>query len=54
MAEGGIEVVEDDRQVEFPNELSFTMTAESSEDIVEIQLLYRIAGSGVWSYAYAE
>ena len=54
MAEGGIEVVEDDRQVEFPNELSFTMTAESSEDIVEIQLLYRIAGSGVWSYAYAD
>ena len=51
---GGIEVVEDDRQVDFPTELSFTMTVESIEDIVEIQLLYRIAGSDIWSYAYAD
>ena len=54
MAGGGIEVIEDDHQVEFPSELSFTMTAESNEEIVEIQLLYRIAGSQVWSYAYAD
>lgn len=51
---GGIEVVEDDRQLDFPSEFSFTMTAESTEDIVEVQLLYRTAGSPVWSYAYAE
>ena len=51
---GGIEVVEDDRQVDFPRELSFTMTAQSSEDIVEVRLLYRIAGNQVWSYAYAD
>ena len=51
---GGIEVVEDDRQVDFPGELNFTMTAESAEDIVEVQLLYRTAGSPVWSYAYAD
>ena len=51
---GGIEVVEDDRQVDFPTELSFTMTVESIEDIVEIQLLYRIVGSEVWSYTYAD
>lgn len=51
---GGIEVVEDDRQVDFPSEFSFTMTAESTEDIVEVQLLYRTVGSDVWSYAYAE
>lgn len=51
---GGIEVVKDDRQVDFPTELSFTMTAESNEDIVEVQLLYRTAGSEIWSYAYAD
>ena len=51
---GGIEVVEDDRQVDFPGELNFTMTAESVEDIVEVQLLYRTAGSPIWSYAYAD
>lgn len=51
---GGIEVVEDDRRADFPTELSFTMTAESVEDIVEVQLLYRTAGSQVWSYAYAD
>ena len=51
---GGIEVVEDDHHVDFPTELSFTITAESVEDIVEVRLLYRTAGSQVWSYAYAD
>jgi len=51
---GGIEVVEDDRQVDFPTGLNFTMTVESIEDIVEIQLLYRTVGSEVWSYTYAD
>lgn len=51
---GGIEVVRDERKVDFPTGLNFTITAESVEDIVEVQLLYRTAGSQVWSYAYAD
>ena len=49
---GGIEVIEDSREVDFPGGLTFTLAARGDEDIVEVQLLYRIAGSDVWSYAY--
>ena len=49
---GGIQVVEEHREVKFPDDLSFTLTAEADQDIVEVQLLYRTVGSDVWSYAY--
>ncbi len=52
-AGGGIEVIRDERKVDFPTGLNFTITAESDDDIVEVQLLYRTANSQVWSYAYA-
>ena len=51
--DGGIQVLEEHREVEFPDDLSFTMTAEADQDIVEVQLLFRTVGSDVWSYAYA-
>ena len=51
---GGIEVLEDSREVDFPGGLSFTLTAQGDADIVEVQLLYRTVGSDVWSYAYAD
>ena len=51
--DGGIQVVEEHQEVEFPDGLRFTMTAESDQDIVEVQLLFRTVGSDVWSYAYA-
>ena len=53
-ASGGIQVVEEHREVAFPEDLSFTLTAEGDQDIVEVQLLYRIVGNDVWSYAYAD
>ena len=51
---GGIKVLEDSREVEFPDGFSFTLAAQGDEDIVEVQLLYRIVGSDVWSYAYPD
>jgi len=48
----GIEVVEDRSTVDFPDTLSFTLTAQGSQEIVEVQLLFRASGSDVWSYAY--
>ena len=51
--DGGIQVLEEHREVEFPDDLSFTMTAEADQDIVEVRLLFRTVGSDVWSYAYA-
>ena len=52
--DGGIHVVEEQRDVEFPGDLSFTLTAEGDQDIVEVQLLFRTVGSDVWSYSYAQ
>ena len=51
---GGIEVLEDSREVDFPGGLSFTLAAQGDSDIVEVQLLYRTVGSDAWSYAYAD
>lgn len=51
---GGIKVLEDSWEVDFPGGLSFTLVAEGNADIVEVQLLYRIVGSAMWSYAYPE
>ncbi len=51
---GGVTVVEDRGEVDFPTELSFTLTAEGDQNIVEVQLLYRAAGSETWSYAYPD
>lgn len=52
-ASGGIEVLEDSRKVDFPDGLSFSLTAQGDADIVEVQLLYRTVGSDVWFYTYA-
>jgi hypothetical protein len=51
---GGIEVLEDGQEVDFPGGLSFTLAAQGDADIVEVRLLYRIVGSDVWSYAYPD
>lgn len=52
--DGGIRVIDDDRVVEFPGDLNFTLTAESDNEIVEVRLFYRTAGSDFWSYSYAD
>ena len=51
---GGIEVLKDSRETDFPGDLNFTLTAQGDVEIVEVQLLYRIGGSNIWSYAYAD
>ena len=51
---GGIEVLEDSREADFPGGLNFTLTAQGDVEIVEVQLLYRPVGSDIWSYAYAD
>ena len=47
-----IRVVSDTWDVDFPNHVTFNLTAEAPREIVEVRLRYRLAGSGVWSYAY--
>ena len=53
-ADGSIEVLSESGSVEFPNGLSFSLTAQGSADIVEIRFLHRLRGSSVWSYAYPD
>ncbi len=53
-ADGGIEVLSESRSVEFPNGLSFSLTAKGGSDIVEVRFLHRLLGSNVWSYAYPD
>jgi hypothetical protein len=47
-----IRIVSDTWDVDFPSHVAFNLTAEAPRDIVEIRLRYRLAGGGVWSYAY--
>ena len=53
-AGSGIEVLSESRRVEFPNGLSFSLTAQGDADIVEIRFLHRLLGNHTWSYAYPE
>ena len=53
-ADGSIEVLSESRSVKFPNDLSFSLTAQGNADIVEIRFLHRLLGSSVWSYAYPD
>jgi hypothetical protein len=38
----------------FPNDLTISITAESGNEIVEVQAHYRPQGSRVWAYGYAD
>ena len=53
-AAGGIHVVDSDVVVTFPGEVDLTLTAEGDEEIVEVRVFYRPAGSNIWAYAYAD
>ncbi len=52
--DGGVEVLEDRLEADFPDDLSFTLAARADVEIIEVQLLYRTVGSDIWSYAYAD
>lgn len=53
-AAGGIHIVESDVVVTFPGEVNLTLTAEGEEEIVEVRVFYRPAGSNIWAYSYAD
>ncbi len=53
-AGGAIQVLEMRQQVNFPNGVGLTLTAESDADIVEVRVFFRAAGSRSWGYAYAD
>ena len=53
-AGGAIQVLEMRQQVNFPDGVGLTLTAESDADIVEVRVYFRAAGSRRWGYAYAD
>ncbi len=53
-AGGAIQVLDMRQQVNFPNGVGLTLTAESDTDIVEVRVYFRAAGSSQWGYAYAD
>ena len=53
-AGGAIQVLEMRQQVNFPDGVGLTLTAESDTDIVEVRVYFRAAGSRRWGYAYAD
>ena len=53
-AGGAIQVLDMRQQVNFPDGVGLTLTAESDTDIVEVRVYFRAAGSRQWGYAYAD
>ena len=52
-ASGGDITVSGDRwSIQFPGLVAFDFAAQSSQEIVEVQLRYRTVESRIWSYAY--
>ena len=49
----GIRVISDNQEIDFPSDVNFELTVESSSEITEIRLLLRGSGSRVWTYAYS-
>ena len=52
-AGGGVRVLDSRAEADFPDGISFTLTAEGEAEIVEVRLFYRTLDDGVWSYAYS-
>jgi hypothetical protein len=54
--QGGIDikVISDSQEVNFPDVVTFNLTAEAEQEIVQLQLNYRIAGARMWVYAYPD
>ncbi len=50
---GGVQVLDSCADADFPDGISFTLTAEAEAEIVEVRLFYRTLNEGVWSYAYS-
>ena len=53
-AGGEIRVVEASQQVNYPSGVGLSVTIEADEEIAEVRVYYRAAGSRQWGYAYAD
>ena len=53
-AGGDIAVFTDEGEVRFPGDVVFNLGVESSADIQEVKIYFRIPPSRVWTYAYPE
>ncbi|MCH7714322.1 MAG: hypothetical protein IIC99_11940 [Chloroflexi bacterium] len=47
-----IRIVSESQEINFPSNVDFEITVESTTEITEIRLLFRSMGSRVWAYAY--
>ena len=52
-AGGPIRVLEMGEEVNFPDGVGLTLTAEAETEIVEVRVFFRAAGSRSWGYSYA-
>jgi len=48
-----IQIVSESQKINFPDEVDFELTVESTAEITEVRLLFRSLGSRVWAYAYS-
>jgi len=48
-----IQIVSESQKINFPDEVDFELTVESTSEITEVRLLFRSLGSRVWVYAYS-
>ena len=51
-ADEDIHVVSQRQEINFPSEVAFELTVESTSEITEVRLLFRSPGSRIWAYAY--
>ena len=47
-------VLSENRQINFPGQLAFDVTVEGDQEIAQVSLKYRIAGSRIWSYSNSD
>ena len=48
-----IQVLSESQKINFPDEVDFELTVESTTEITEVRLLFRSLGSRIWAYAYS-
>lgn len=48
-----IKIISESQKINFPDEVDFELTVESTAEITEVRLLFRSLGSRVWAYAYS-
>lgn len=51
-ADEDIRVVSETQEINFPSDVRFDITVESTSEITEVRLLFRSSASRIWAYAY--